>query len=124
MDNRKIVIFGYIFFAAVVWYLSRGGFHTLFVMSSTVRRVPNIQLIREATPIVLAALTFIILFFNKRSNDFFDEVVAELKKVTWPSREDVVKSTVVVLGCVLFASCVLAVFDIAFGKLVGFLLRS
>jgi preprotein translocase subunit SecE len=55
---------------------------------------------------------------------FSDEVVSELRKVTWPSRDDVVKSTTVVLVCVLIASFILAGFDLIWGKVIGFLLHS
>jgi preprotein translocase SecE subunit len=51
-----------------------------------------------------------------------DDVIAELKKVTWPNVQDVKKSTVVVMVCILLASGLLAIFDLLFGKVVGFLL--
>ncbi len=124
MDNRKIIIASYVITGILLWYLTRHGIQSLYVGWYQVRRFPGIELIREFLPAVVGLSGFAILFFNKRINTFLEEVVAELKKVTWPSREDVVKSTIVVLGCVLFASCVLAVFDIAFGRAISYLLHS
>ncbi|NBV50912.1 preprotein translocase subunit SecE [bacterium] len=51
-----------------------------------------------------------------------DDVISELKKVTWPAADDVKKSTIVVMVCILLASGLLALFDLFFGKVVGFLL--
>lgn len=122
MDNRKIVIVGYLITAAIAGVLSKASFQALHSLSSTVRRMPYSRVALDYLPIAIAAIVFVALFFNKRAGDFFDEVVSELKKVSWPAREDVVKSTVVVLGCVLFASCVLAIFDVTFGMVIDFIL--
>jgi len=124
MDNRKIIVASYVVASVILWYLTRQGLQGLYVGVYQVRRLPGIALIREFLPVIVGLGTFFILVMNARIGSFLDEVVLELKKVTWPSREDVMKSTAVVLVCVLFASCVLAVFDIAFGRVIGYLLHS
>ncbi|MEM5948734.1 preprotein translocase subunit SecE [Spirochaetia bacterium 38H-sp] len=43
---------------------------------------------------------------------FFRDVWSELKKVTWPDREDVVASTKVVIVSVAFFALVLGVLDL------------
>jgi preprotein translocase subunit SecE len=124
MDNRKIIVASYVGASIILWYLTRQGLQGLYVGLYQVRRLPGIALIREFLPVIVGLATFFILLLNTKVGSFLDEVVLELKKVTWPSREDVVKSTAVVLVCVLFASCVLAVFDIAFGRVIGYFLHS
>ena len=47
----------------------------------------------------------------------------ELKKVTWPTREDVIKSTWVVMICIGIASLILVGFDLLWGKIFSFLLQ-
>jgi len=47
----------------------------------------------------------------KKIIDFIKESYAELKKVTWPSRDDVVAQTVVVVVSVVFVSIALAIID-------------
>ncbi|MBN2551860.1 MAG: preprotein translocase subunit SecE [Spirochaetales bacterium] len=42
---------------------------------------------------------------------FFKESFAELKKVTWPSREEVASSTKVVLVSVILIAAVLGILD-------------
>lgn len=43
---------------------------------------------------------------------FFKDVWAELKKVTWPTREDVESSTKVVIVSVTFFALILGVLDL------------
>jgi preprotein translocase subunit SecE len=46
------------------------------------------------------------------------ESVAELKRVDWPTREQVVTYTTVVLICVVVLGTVIAAFDLGIAKLV------
>jgi preprotein translocase subunit SecE len=48
----------------------------------------------------------------KRIIQFFKDSFAELKKVTWPSREEVMSSTKVVIITILLIALVLGVFDV------------
>lgn len=106
------------------WFLTRSALQFLYVTFYQVRRLSGISAINEALPVIVGVLTFVILFKHPRVNTVLDEVVSELKKVTWPGREDVIKSTTVVLICVLFASFILAGFDFVWGKVIGNLLHS
>ena len=47
---------------------------------------------------------------------FYRQVVAELRKVIWPTRKELVTYTTVVVFFVLVMVAVVAVFDLAFGK--------
>jgi preprotein translocase subunit SecE len=49
---------------------------------------------------------------------FFQESFAELKKVTWPSRDEVVSSTKVVLVSTVVIAAVLGLVDFILVKLV------
>ena len=49
---------------------------------------------------------------------FYRQVVAELRKVIWPTRKELVTYTTVVVFFVLIMVAVVAVFDLAFGKAV------
>jgi len=52
---------------------------------------------------------------------FFQESFGELKKVTWPSREDVFASTKVVLVSTLLIAAVLGLVDYVLFKIVDWL---
>jgi preprotein translocase subunit SecE len=47
---------------------------------------------------------------------FYKQVVAELRKVIWPTRKELVTYTTVVVFFVFVMVAVVAVFDLAFGK--------
>jgi len=54
----------------------------------------------------------------KRILVFFQESFAELKKVTWPGREEVVSSTKVVLLSTLIVAAILGILDFILVKLI------
>jgi preprotein translocase subunit SecE len=49
---------------------------------------------------------------------FYRQVMAELRKVIWPTRQELVTYTTVVVVFVLVMVAIVAVFDLAFGKAV------
>lgn len=60
--------------------------------------------------------------FNKIKN-FFKEVKIELKKVVFPSRDEVIGSTKVVVVLVLIIAIFLGGIDLLLTKLVGLVVR-
>lgn len=123
MDNRKLTLASYIFLSVVVWFYTRSIVQYVYVNFSKVRRMlMGMEVVREALPLVFAVVTFIVLFKHPKVNLFMDEVVSELKKVTWPGREDVVRSTTVVIICIMIASVILASFDVVWGRLMSWAL--
>ena len=52
---------------------------------------------------------------------FFQESFAELKKVTWPNREEAISSTKVVLVSTLIIAAMLGLVDFVLFKLVDWL---
>ena len=124
MDNRKIILAFYMVCSAVLWFLSRSAIEWTYHTFYAIRRYAAVGVLREALPAVLGAILFVILFRHARVNQVMDEVVGELKKVTWPSRDDVVKSTTVVLICIFICSFILAGFDLVWGQVISYLLNT
>ena len=60
--------------------------------------------------------------FNKIKN-FFTEVKNELKKVAFPSKDEVIGSTKVVVVLVLMVAIFLGGIDLLLSKLVGMVVR-
>ena len=56
-----------------------------------------------------------------RLRRFFRQVVAELRKVIWPTRPELVSYTIVVLVFVVFMATLLALYDFGFAKAVAWL---
>jgi len=55
--------------------------------------------------------------------EFFREVKVELKKVVFPSREELIGSTWVVIITVVVISLFLGIIDLGLSKIVGIALR-
>lgn len=122
MDNRKIVVASYVVTSIAVWFLARHAIYWLHQTFYQIRKLPGVGAAREVAPVLLAAVAFAILMRHPKVNTVLDEVVSELKKVTWPSREDVVRSTTVVVICILISSFLIAGLDMVWGWVVGQLL--
>ncbi|MCX7625288.1 MAG: preprotein translocase subunit SecE [Candidatus Sumerlaeaceae bacterium] len=49
---------------------------------------------------------------------FYDEVVAELKKVTWPSKRELYGATAVVITVIILLSVAVGIVDALLGKIM------
>ena len=54
---------------------------------------------------------------------FFRVVKAELKKVVWPTRKELINYTIVVFLVTIFIALLIYVFDAIFAQLINMLLR-
>ncbi len=60
---------------------------------------------------------------GNRITRFFKEVKSELKKVTWPSKKQVTKNTLVVIAAVVLIGIVIWVLDLIFSLGLGILIK-
>ncbi|PYN23668.1 MAG: preprotein translocase subunit SecE [Candidatus Rokuibacteriota bacterium] len=61
--------------------------------------------------------------FLRRTQEFVREVVAEFRKVTWPSRQELINSTVVVITVTVVVALFLGGVDIVLARIVERILR-
>ena len=59
-----------------------------------------------------------------KTQSFFAEVVTELKKSAWPTRKELLDSTLVVIVTMLVLGIFVAVADLVFVKIIGILTKS
>ena len=71
--------------------------------------------------IVARAKAAVKNFFGKCAK-FFRDTKRELKKVVWPSKEDVKTNTIVVLVTVAIAAVVMIALDAVFGGILGLII--
>ncbi|MBQ2663761.1 MAG: preprotein translocase subunit SecE [Clostridia bacterium] len=57
------------------------------------------------------------LTFGERIKKFFKDTKAELKKVTWPTKEQLIHNTGVIIVFILIITAILSVLDFAFGRM-------
>lgn len=53
----------------------------------------------------------------QRITGFFKDTKAELKKVTWPTKEQLIHNTSIIIVFILIVTVILSVLDVAFAKL-------
>ncbi len=58
-----------------------------------------------------------------RAYKFFDEVRQEIKKVTWPTRKELITSVLIVFVAVFLFSIVTLIFDYGIHNFISFLLN-
>ena len=58
-----------------------------------------------------------------KATKFLKEVQAELKKVTWPTQEQALRLTGIVVGVSLVVGLYIGVLDYALTKIVGLIVR-
>ena len=61
--------------------------------------------------------------WSGRAKTFYGEVRSEMRKVSWPSRQEVFSTTLIVIAAVLFFGAYLGVVDVALGAGVRKLLN-
>ncbi len=58
---------------------------------------------------------------NKRAMEVSNEIVAELKRVTWPERQETFAATIIVIVTVFIISIILGIFDLVWSRLTNFI---
>ena len=61
--------------------------------------------------------------FFARMKKYFKDTKSELKKVTWPSKEQLKQNTGVIIAFIVMVAIFLFIYDTAFGALVSLLPR-
>jgi preprotein translocase subunit SecE len=63
-----------------------------------------------------AVMTLYLAFFQRKVGDVLIETENEMRKVVWPTREEVSSSTIVVIGTVILLGALMFVYDAVFAK--------
>lgn len=71
-----------------------------------------------------AVATFFVLMRTPRAQHFVDAVWVQLFAAHWPSREETVNNTGIVVGATVFFSALLSVYDLVWGEVTNFFLYS
>lgn len=72
--------------------------------------------------ILLGVSIFVILNRHPLVVGFTDEVIEELRRVTWPDKDDTVQSTIVVVGVTLFIAGALGLYDYVWAEVTQLVL--
>jgi len=61
---------------------------------------------------IAGVVFFAVMVRNRKVMTFTDEVIGELFKVTWPSRDETLKASVTVVATTAFTASLMAVYDV------------
>jgi preprotein translocase subunit SecE len=125
MSNQRFIMLVFLAAAVVVGVTLRSVIMELL----PVLGLPDLTLfhvisVSTASASVLAIIALFVLLRRREAVSFVDEVITELRRVTWPGREETVNNTTVVIGVVAVLSSVLAFYDFLWAKVTGLLLFS
>ncbi len=80
--------------------------------------------VRHGVPVISGFALFLALQLNAGVRTWGDEVVTELRKVVWPSREDTIRMTIVTCIMLILSGAALGLLDVFSGKLIEWLLNN
>jgi preprotein translocase SecE subunit len=113
MENQRqkwvnLIFTGVAILVAAIAFI---GLTRIAAVNNLESSVKQIDLIIRFGSIVFGALVGLGLYLNDKSNSFMNEVVLELIRVSWPTPDETMKATFLVICFVLIAGMVLGGFD-------------
>ena len=120
MGNQKYILLAFLVAAVLLGFSVQGLSQPLLVMLEL--GDPRIFGVVNASSfggVLVAGATFLVLNRHAQVYRFTDECVSELRKVTWPTKADTVRSTLVVLGCTAVIALSLAIYDFAWARITN-----
>lgn len=64
-------------------------------------------------------ITLFFAFFHRKTSDVLIDTENELRKVVWPTREEVTGSTIVVIGTTVILALLIFVIDVVFARVLN-----
>ena len=119
---QKWVNLSYLAAAILLAYVVFTFGHSLASIYDLEARVHNIELVVRGVSAVFGGLLFLILWRNHDANQFMNEVITELSRVTWPTQKETSSATFIVLIMVLISGVILGFLDYCWTMLVKWLL--
>lgn len=109
--NSKIVTVSFALFAMLTGLCVSLLLKTFSGAFGVVARVTDADVVRHGFPVLIGFVIFLVLQFNPKVLAWADEVISEIKKITWASKKDTYGMTVAVIVMVLISGVVVALFD-------------
>lgn len=121
--NSKIVTLCIVAVSILIGFTLSTLLRALSGAFGIIAQVMNFDWFKHGVPVVVGLGLFIALQFNKKFLVWADEVIAEIKKVVWPSIKDTRGMTIVVIIMVFISSIIISVFDLFSGFVLNQLIK-
>lgn len=121
-ENVKIITLSFIAAGFLTAFVVRILFEFLAVYSGMVAMAYGQEWVRHGLPILSGLGVFLFLQMREKTRVWAHEVVVEVRKVVWPSRQATLGMTVLVCIILMISGFVLGVFDLASNAIVNFII--
>ena len=119
---QKWVNLSYLAIAGLIVYLTFTAGQYAAGAYDLEARVRSIDLVVRVASVFLGALTFLVLYRHAAANQFMNEVMTELARVTWPTGKETSNGTIIVIVMVIVSGVVLGLFDYVWTNLLKMVL--
>ncbi|MFG1500266.1 preprotein translocase subunit SecE [Halobacteriovorax sp. XZX-3] len=85
-------------------------------------KVPNFPITVQVAGIVVGLIVFLVIAKNKNASTMLEDVYAELVKVVWPNKDDVLKTTIGLVIALSIVSGIFVLVDYTFRQLLDIIL--
>lgn len=110
-DNRRWVLISLLVFGLMVGGISYLLFRNINVMFRLSTYLSYSDTLVKILPFLIGGGLFVWIYKSQRKMSYLDDVISEIRKITWPARKDTVASTVVVVIAILIIAGILGVYD-------------
>lgn len=107
----KIRLISFVFGGAIAYYVTNVVMGVTRELSGSFARLAEPMAIRHGVPLAVGLLFFVWLVSSQKVGVWANEVIAEVSKVVWPSKNDTYAMTMVVTFLILLSGVILGIFD-------------
>ena len=122
-ENVKIITLSFVAAGFLTAFVVRVLFEFIAVYSGTVATAYGQEWARHGIPVLAGLALFLFLQLREQTRIWAHEVVVEVRKVVWPSRQATLGMTVLVCIILMISGFVLGLFDLASSTVVNFIIN-
>jgi preprotein translocase subunit SecE len=123
LSKQRYVLLAFVLGAILVGFTLQAALTSAFAQFAVPdNRIGGLVATSTAIAIVGAVATLIGLVRSRRAMTFAGEVVGELLRVTWPSRDEALRASTTVVLTTVFTASLLAVYDFTWKNLADLIL--
>lgn len=109
--TRNLLMITYLTIALLIWLIVGSSMEYLLNYWHVLEKYTWADKLVKILPIFIGALGAFITYRVTKFREYLNDVVSEIKKVSWPGRKETWAATIVVIIAVIIASIILGFFD-------------
>lgn len=120
---QKYVNIVYLLLAVLLSYIVFSGGMKLVAVTDLESRFKQAELALRGLSVLMGVVLYVVLYRHEQANQFFNEAVAELTRVSWPTNKEVGAATFIVIVMVLISGFILGLLDSGLERLWTWIFR-